>query len=84
MNVISHLCVFFGFLGFDQIATVSEEAARPTRDVPRAVLASNLVCTTLYVLVALSVCGVGRLHEFGVGESALGRVFSSAGAHWMA
>ena len=30
--------VFFGYLGFDCVTTISEEAKDPKRDIPRAVL----------------------------------------------
>ncbi len=46
--------VFFSFLGFENIANLAEEAKRPERDVPRAILISLGVSTTLYVLVALA------------------------------
>ena len=50
--------VFFAFIGFDSISTHSEEAINPQRDVPLAILASLLVCTILYVLVAAVITGM--------------------------
>jgi amino acid transporter len=47
--------VFFSFLGFENVATLSEEAKKPETMVPRAVIASILISGTLYVLVALAV-----------------------------
>jgi APA family basic amino acid/polyamine antiporter len=46
--------VFFSFLGFENIANLAEEAKQPERDVPRAILLSLGIATTLYVLVALA------------------------------
>jgi APA family basic amino acid/polyamine antiporter len=46
--------VFFSFLGFENIANLAEEAKQPERDLPRAILLSLGVATTLYVLVALA------------------------------
>ena len=37
--------VFFAYIGFDAVSTHSEEAKRPQRDVPFAILASLVVCT---------------------------------------
>lgn len=50
--------VFFAFIGFDSISTHSEEAIRPQRDVPLAILASLAICTVLYVLVAGVITGI--------------------------
>jgi APA family basic amino acid/polyamine antiporter len=44
--------VFFSYIGFDSISTHSEEARRPQRDVPIAILVALGVCTLLYVAVA--------------------------------
>ncbi len=44
--------IFFAYLGFEEIANLAEEARRPTRDLPRAILIAVAVSTTLYVLVA--------------------------------
>ena len=46
--------VFFSFLGFENIANLAEEAKRPEKDLPRAILISLGVSTTLYMLVALA------------------------------
>lgn len=46
--------VFFSFLGFENIANLAEEAKRPERDLPRAILLSLGIATVLYVLVALA------------------------------
>jgi APA family basic amino acid/polyamine antiporter len=49
--------VFFAYIGFEDIATFSEEARDPRRTVPRAILISIVVTTVLYVLVAISAVG---------------------------
>jgi APA family basic amino acid/polyamine antiporter len=46
--------VFFSFIGFDTAATASEEAKNPKRDLPRAIIASLIIVTVLYVMVALA------------------------------
>jgi APA family basic amino acid/polyamine antiporter len=50
--------VFFSFIGFDSISTHAEEARRPQRDVPVAILVSLAVCTLLYVGVAAVLTGL--------------------------
>ncbi len=49
--------VFFAYIGFEQIATFSEETRDPRRTIPRAILISIAFSTALYVLVALSAVG---------------------------
>ena len=46
--------VFFAYLGFEEIANLAEETREPGRDLPRAILISVAVTTTLYVLVGLA------------------------------
>jgi APA family basic amino acid/polyamine antiporter len=50
--------VFFAYIGFDAISTQSEEARRPQRDVPTAILASLVLCTVLYIGVSAVLTGM--------------------------
>jgi amino acid transporter len=50
--------VFFAYIGFDSISTHAEEARRPHRDVPFAILASLILCTVLYVGVSAVITGM--------------------------
>jgi APA family basic amino acid/polyamine antiporter len=50
--------VFFAYIGFDSISTHAEEAKRPNRDVPIAILSSLALCTVLYIGVALVITGM--------------------------
>jgi APA family basic amino acid/polyamine antiporter len=52
--------VFFAFIGFDVVATTAEETRHPQRDLPRGILGSLLICTTLYVAVSLVVVGMQK------------------------
>lgn len=55
--------VFFAFIGFDIVATAAEETRVPQRDVPRGILGSLAICTTLYVAVSLVVVGMQNYAE---------------------
>jgi basic amino acid/polyamine antiporter, APA family len=46
--------IFFVYLGFEEIANLSEEAKDAARDIPRAILLSVGLTAGLYVLVALA------------------------------
>jgi APA family basic amino acid/polyamine antiporter len=60
--------VFFAFIGFDAVSTTAQEARNPRRDMPISILASLLVCTLLYVLVALTLTGVVSYKQLGVSD----------------
>jgi APA family basic amino acid/polyamine antiporter len=50
--------VFFAYIGFDAVSTVAEETRNPGRDLPIGILASLLVCTVLYMVVAAVFTGM--------------------------
>jgi basic amino acid/polyamine antiporter, APA family len=50
--------VFFTYIGFDSVSTAAEECENPQRDVPFGIIASLIVCATLYITVALVLTGV--------------------------
>jgi APA family basic amino acid/polyamine antiporter len=50
--------VFFAYIGFEQIATLSEETRDAARVIPRAMLLSVAVTTALYLLVAIAAVSV--------------------------
>jgi len=47
--------VFFVYIGFEDVANLAEEAREPKRDVPRALLASVVITSLLYLLVVWAV-----------------------------
>jgi basic amino acid/polyamine antiporter, APA family len=50
--------IFFTYIGFDSISTASEECRNPRRDVPIGIIATLIVCTILYVGVAVVLTGL--------------------------
>ena len=44
--------IFFAYIGFDAVSTTAQEAKNPQRDLPIGIIASLVVCTILYILVA--------------------------------
>ncbi|WP_434557154.1 amino acid permease [Tunturiibacter empetritectus] len=50
--------IFFTYIGFDSVSTASEECRQPRRDVPIGILATLLVCTVLYIGVAVVLTGM--------------------------
>ncbi|QCR22390.1 amino acid permease [Pontibacter sp. SGAir0037] len=60
--------VFFAYIGFDAISTTAEECRNPKRDLPLAMVLTLVVCTILYVLLALVLTGMVPYHELAVGD----------------
>ena len=67
--------VFFAYIGFDAISTTAEECENPQRDLPRAMIFSLIICTVLYVILALILTGMVPFNELAVGDP-LAFVFS--------
>jgi APA family basic amino acid/polyamine antiporter len=70
--------VFFAYIGFDAISTTAEECENPRRDLPRGMIYSLLICTVLYVLVALVLTGMVNFKELQVADP-LAFVFGRVG-----
>jgi APA family basic amino acid/polyamine antiporter len=63
--------IFFAYIGFDAVSTAAEEARDPKRDMPFGIIASLVVCTVLYVLVAAVMTGMTAWSELGTAEPML-------------
>ena len=70
--------VFFAYIGFDAISTTAEECKNPQRDLPRAMFYTLIICTVLYVLIALVLTGMVPYTELNVGDP-LAFVFGRVG-----
>jgi basic amino acid/polyamine antiporter, APA family len=58
--------VFFAYLGFDAVCTAAQEARNPQRDMPRAIVGSLVICTSLYVLMAIVMTGLTSYRNLSV------------------
>jgi APA family basic amino acid/polyamine antiporter len=56
--------VFYAYIGFDAISTMAEETKNPQRDMPRGMIYSLLICTGLYILIALTLTGIEHYSNF--------------------
>nr|CAD7410097.1 unnamed protein product [Timema cristinae] len=72
---------FYAFVGFDSIATSSEEAITPTVSIPLATLTSMLVVTIGYILVSAALTLMVPYWSLNVG-AALPEAFGSIGLTW--
>lgn len=59
MGIISGAAyIFFAYIGFDAVSTQAGEAKNPQKDVPFGIIVSLIVCTLLYIAVALVITGM--------------------------
>jgi amino acid transporter len=74
--------VFFAYIGFDAVSTLAEEAKNPQRDLPKGMIYSLLICTVVYILLALVLTGMVGYSQLGVSDP-LAEVFKIKGVKWM-
>lgn len=74
--------VFYAYIGFDAISTTAEECKNPQRDLPRGMMYSLLICTVLYILIALVLTGMVHYSELNV-DDPLAYVFEKLGLKWI-
>ncbi|BDU17127.1 amino acid permease [Lysobacter auxotrophicus] len=55
--------VFFAYIGFDAVSTAAGEAKNPQRDMPIGILGSLVICTIIYIVVALVLTGLLPYYE---------------------
>jgi len=60
--------VFFAYIGFDAISTTAEECKNPQRDLPRGMMWAIIICTILYVAIALVLTGIVKSDTLAVGD----------------
>jgi APA family basic amino acid/polyamine antiporter len=74
--------VFFAYIGFDAISTTAEECKDPQRDLPRGMMWAIIICTILYVIIALVLTGMVNYADLNVGDP-LAFVFDKLDLKWM-
>ncbi len=74
--------VFFAYIGFDAISTTAEECKNPQRDLPRGMMWALIICTILYVTIALVLTGMVKYSDLAVGDP-LAFVFQKLNMKWL-
>jgi amino acid transporter len=79
---------FYAFIGFEDICNVADETLTPSRTIPRAILLSLAIATTLYVLVTLTALSVVPAHELASHSAPLAlvseRLLPGLSSRWLA
>jgi APA family basic amino acid/polyamine antiporter len=72
--------VFFAYIGFDALSTTAEECKDPYKTLPRGMIYSLIICTVLYVALALVLTGMVSYTKLNVGDP-LAFVFGPEGVN---
>jgi len=73
--------LFFAYLGFDAVSTLAEEVRNPSRDIPIGLVGSMLVCTFIYILMALTLVLMVPFSQIDTGAP-YSVAFASIGWNW--
>ena len=74
--------VFFAFIGFDAVSTLAEECKNPQRDLPKGMIYSLIICTVVFIVLALVITGMVSYTLLGVSDP-LAEIFALKGVKWM-
>jgi APA family basic amino acid/polyamine antiporter len=75
--------VFFAYIGFDTVTVASEEALNPTRDVPRAVVASLIIGIVVFVAAAYVTVGIVPWQTIDQNAAMADAVKHAGNARWL-
>lgn len=73
--------IFFAYIGFDSVSTHAEEAKNPQRDVPIGIIASLIICTVLYIVVAAIITGMVPYDKINI-DAPISSAFKQVGLEW--
>src|SRR5207245_259426 len=74
--------IFFAYIGFDAVSTAAAEARNPARDMPIGILGSLVICTVIYVLVAIVLLGIVPYQQLNVADP-LAVGIDATGLRWL-
>lgn len=75
--------MFFAYVGFDAVSTAAQEARAPQRDLPIGILGSLVICTVIYIGVAVVLIGVVPFRQLNVPDP-LAVGIDATGMTWLA
>lgn len=75
--------VFFAYIGFDAVSTAAQEAKNPQRDLPIGMIASLLICTVLYILMALVMTGLAPYTALSVPHPVSVAISAAPALRWL-
>lgn len=80
---IGAFLVTFAYVGFDIISTTAEETKNPSKDLPIGIIASLIICTIIYILVAAVLTGMEPWNEIDT-HAPIAAAMNHIGKNWVA
>lgn len=80
--IMGAFLIFFAYIGFDAISTTAEETENPQRDLPIAILGTLIICTILYVCVALVLTGIVPINNIDI-QAPIAHAINYLGKDWL-
>jgi APA family basic amino acid/polyamine antiporter len=75
--------MFFAYIGFDAVSTAAQEARDPQHDMAVGILGSLVLCTVIYIAVAIVLTGIVSYTQLNVADP-LAVGIDATGLHWLA
>ncbi|XAR72531.1 hypothetical protein NMG60_11019204 [Bertholletia excelsa] len=73
--------LFFAYVGFDAVSTMAEETKNPARDIPIGLVGSMVITTTVYCLLAVTLCLMQDYRNVDV-DAPFSVAFQAVGWNW--
>ncbi len=74
---------FFAFIGFEAVSVAAQECKNPQRDLPIGILGSLLICSVLYILVAIVIIGIADWRTLDVPDPMSFAVGKNPNLSWL-
>jgi len=75
--------IFFAYIGFDAVSTAAEEAKNPQKSLPIGIISSLIVCSILYIIVAVILNGMVPYNTMDF-TAPVAFALEKVGANWAA
>lgn len=81
--LVSAFTIFFAYTGFDAISTAAEETKNPQKDIPIGIIGTLVLCTVVYIFVALVLTGVVKWDHINI-HAPIAHAMQMTGQGWVA
>ncbi|MFA4855145.1 MAG: amino acid permease [archaeon] len=72
--VVAAALIFFAFIGFEDIANISEETVNARHAIPKAIIIALSIATVIYILVSISVVSIVPWQELAASKAPISLV----------
>src|SRR3954471_18590806 len=73
--------IFFAYIGFDAVSTAGEETRNPARDLPIGIIASLVIATLIYIVVAVVAVGLLPANKLAGSDAPLAAALEDGGGY---